>query len=604
MSGQSDNDEKSVPSLATILQGDGDGPSPVEQRSNINADAVINQSPEFEDLNLYTSDIPLMEAVSREGAESRRASLTAMGERLGSRDVLNHGRRANENPPVLKRFDAKGRALDQVAFHPSYHECMRMSMEEGLHCSSWQNLKEDGLEAGETAPGATGAGGGGANVNRAAGLYMTTQVEAGHVCPLTMTNAAVATLKSQPGFAETLLPKIFNRTYDPVFKPIPDKKSITIGMGLTEKQGGTDVRANLTRAVPLRTPGPGQEYTITGHKWFMSAPMCDAFLILAQTDAGLSCFFVPRILPGGSVNALHFQRLKDKLGNRSNASSEVELDDCHGWLIGDEGRGVPTIIEMVNYTRLDCAVSSAGLMRLGLANAVHHTRHRKVFDRLLIDQPIMTTVLADLALDVEAATALTFRLARAFDDGSEGRDDALGAAWMRIMTPITKYWVCKTAPGHIYEAMECLGGNGYVEDGLLARAYREAPLNAIWEGSGNVMCLDVLRALQKDPGAMGLLLDDLRDMTASQPLLATEFERISELLFRPMELDGNARMLVEGLARLAAGARSSMPMHQMRCRKVLSNSGLARVRRKLTGPLVRSQRPRIYLTARSREVSS
>ena len=496
---------------------------------------VSNQSPDFEDLNFFTTDIPLMEAVKREGGADGAGHLSSMGARLGSSATLELGRLANENPPILKRFDAKGHAFDQVEFHPAYHDLMRMSMRDGLHCSAW-----DGLLDGKINPGS--------NVTRAAGLYMTAQSEAGHLCPITMTNAAVATLKGQAGIAETLLPKIFNLTYDPAFKPIPDKQAITIGMGMTEKQGGTDVRANQTRAIAVRASGPGQEYIITGHKWFMSAPMCDAFLILAQTKNGLSCFFVPRILPDNSVNSLRFQRLKDKLGNRSNASTEVELHGCHGWLIGEEGRGVPTIIEMVNYTRLDCAMSSAGLMRLGMASALNHTRHRKVFDRLLVDQPIMTTVLADLALDVEAATALAFRLARAFDE----QDDPVGAAWARIMTPITKYWICKTAPAHIYEAMECLGGNGYVEDGLLARAYREAPLNAIWEGSGNVMCLDVLRALQKDPAAMGTLLDDLQDMTSGHNVLQKEFERITDLLYRPMELDGNARMLVEGLARLAA----------------------------------------------------
>lgn len=515
------------------------GGDPTPMRSTAEASfethEVSNQSPDFEDLNFYTSDIPLMEAVEREGGGDSSNRLTALGGQLGSADMLALGRQANENPPRLVRFDAKGRPFDRVEFHPAYHDCMRLSMEEGLHCSAWDGIDNDDPRVG-------------ANVSRAAGLYMTAQMESGHCCPITMTNAAIATLKNQAGIAETLLPKIFNRTYDPSFKPIPDKQSITIGMGMTEKQGGTDVRANTTRADPVRTPGPGQEYVITGHKWFMSAPMCDAFLVLAQTVNGVSCFFVPRILPDDSVNPLRFQRLKDKLGNRSNASSEVEFNGVHGWLIGEEGRGVPTIIEMVNYTRLDCAVSSASLMRLGLANAINHTRHRKVFDRLLIDQPMMKTVLADLALDVEAAVALTFRLARAFDE--QGED--VGRAWQRVMTPMAKYWVCKMAPAHIFEAMECLGGNGYVEEGFLARAYREAPVNAIWEGSGNVMCLDVLRALQKEPDAMSILLDDLLELTSGRPELRDEYDRLADLLHRPQSLDLNARMLVEGLARLAA----------------------------------------------------
>ncbi len=497
---------------------------------------IFNQSPAFEDLNFATSDIPFMEAVKRENGADELGWLTQLGAQTGSADALELGRLANENPPRLKRYDNKGRPYDRVEFHPAYHELMRMSMGEGLHCSAWE-----GIEDGRIRPAA--------NLSRIAGLYMTAQMEAGHCCPITMTNAAIATLKIQPGIADTLLPKIFNRTYDPSFKAIPDKKSITIGMGMTENQGGTDVRANTTRAEPVRTSGPGQEYILTGHKWFMSAPMCDAFLVLAQAARGLSCFFVPRILPDGGINKLRFQRLKDKLGNRSNASSEVELRGCHGWLIGEEGRGVASIIEMVQYTRLDCAVSSAALMRQGLANAIHHSRHRKVFGRHLVDQPIMTSVLADLALDVEAAVALSFRLGRAFDETG----DPLGAAWQRVMTPIVKYWICKIAPGHIYESMECLGGNGYVEDGPLARAYREAPVNAIWEGSGNVMCLDLLRALQKEPDAVGLIMDDLAEMTSTSPVLQRHYDRLADLLHRPKELDQNARMLVEGLARLAAG---------------------------------------------------
>jgi putative acyl-CoA dehydrogenase len=321
-------------------------------------------------------------------------------------------------------------------------------------------------------------------------------------------------------------------------------------MGMTERQGGTDVRANITQAVPAGGGGPGGEYLLTGHKWFFSAPMCDAFLVLAQAPGGLSCFLVPRHLPDGTVNALHFQRLKDKLGNRSNASAEVEFHGAHGWLIAEEGRGVPSIIEMVTYTRLDCAVSSAGLMRFALAMALHHARHRMVFGKTLVAQPLMAQVLADLTLDVEAATALVFRLARSFDMAGDDR----AAAWRRLMTPVTKYWVCKIAPAMVAEAMECLGGNGYVEENGLARVYREVPVNSIWEGSGNVMALDVIRVLQREPDAVDIVLEELGHAASGDPLLKAAHDRVSSVLHEPRLLDLRARTLLEGLAQLAAGA--------------------------------------------------
>jgi putative acyl-CoA dehydrogenase len=320
-------------------------------------------------------------------------------------------------------------------------------------------------------------------------------------------------------------------------------------MGMTEKQGGTDVRANSTAATPAGNGGPGAEYIITGHKWFMSAPMCDAFLVLAQAPGGLSCFLMPRFLPDGNVNALAFQRLKEKLGNRSNASSEVEFQGAHAWMIGEEGRGVPTIIEMVTCTRLDCAVGTAGLMRLTLANAIHHCRHRTVFQKKLVDQPLMNQVLADLALDVEAATALSFRLSRSFDRAS----DPHAAAWRRLMTPVTKYWVCKIGPALAYEAMECLGGNGYVEEGLAARLYRELPLNAIWEGSGNVMALDLLRVLQRDAETVEIVMDGMTQAAGDDVHLKAHLERVQGLLHEPRKLDRRARDLAEALALLAAG---------------------------------------------------
>jgi putative acyl-CoA dehydrogenase len=390
----------------------------------------------------------------------------------------------------------------------------------------------------------------GANVVRSAGCYMATQTEAGHQCPITMTNAAVPTLLIQPEIAAEWLPKVLARDYDKSFRPAAAKRGVTIGMGMTEKQGGTDVRANSTRAEPAGGGGPGAEYIITGHKWFMSAPMCDAFLVLAQAKGGLSCFLLPRFLPDGSVNALRFQRLKEKLGNRSNASSEVEFHAAHAWLIGEEGRGVPNIIEMVTGTRLDCAVGSAALMRVMLANAVHHCRHRTVFQRKLVDQPLMQQVLADLALDVEAATALAFRLARSFDRVS----DSNAAAWRRLMTPVTKYWICKMAPAFGYEAMECLGGNGYVEEGLAARVYREMPLNAIWEGSGNVMALDLLRVLQREPETAAIVLEELATMAGGDTLLKAQLERVQRMLHEPRALEQRGRSLTEALATLAAGA--------------------------------------------------
>jgi putative acyl-CoA dehydrogenase len=423
---------------------------------------------------------------------------------------------------------------------------METSFSEGLHNAIWSHLGTAG-----------GAARGGAHVERAAAFYMAAQMEPGHCCPITMTNAAVPVLMAEPEIAATWLPKVLSKTYDPLFAPMTEKASVTLGMGMTEKQGGTDVQANTTRARPAGNAGPGSEYRLTGHKWFMSAPMSDAFLMLAQAEKGLSCYLVPRFLPDGSLNALRFQRLKEKLGNRSNASSEVELTGAAGWLIGEEGRGVATIIEMVTYTRLDCAVSSAGLMRFAVASAIHHTEHRDVAGKKLVDQPLMMQVLADLALECEAATAVSFRLARAFDRSSDQR----AAAWRRLMTPVTKYWVCKVAAPVIAEAMECHGGNGYVEEAPLARLYREAPVNAIWEGSGNVMALDVLRVLKREPEVAETVMDELRQASKGDRHLEAAHRRIEDILHEPRYLDSRARLLVEGLATLAAGTimRAHMP---------------------------------------------
>ncbi|MEZ5926404.1 MAG: isovaleryl-CoA dehydrogenase [Hyphomicrobiaceae bacterium] len=506
-------------------------------RDGFETHEVLNQSPPFADFNLFTSDLALQDAVFREGAGGAAERLTAFGALTGSAQMLAQGRLANEYPPRLKTFDLKGHRIDRVEFHPAYHAMMSMSTAQGLHMASWEHLK-NGLDAPET----------GANVARAAGSYMAAQTEPGHCCPITMTNAAVASLLIEPVLADDLLPRLLVSDYDPSFRPIPEKRAITIGMGMTEKQGGTDVRTNATRAEPV--PGEPGVYLLTGHKWFMSAPMSDAFLMLAQAPAGLSCFFVPRLLPDGGVNPIRIQRLKDKLGNRSNASSEVELHGVHGWLIGEEGRGVPAIIEMVTYTRLDCAVSSAGLMRAALAEAIHHCRNRRVFQKQLVDQPLMSAVLADLALEVEAATALAFRLARSFDNPRSELDQA----WRRLMTPVTKYWICKIAPAFIYEAMECLGGNGYVEEGRLALLYREAPVNAIWEGSGNVMGLDVLRVLMKEPEVADSILEGLGKAISSDRRLSAQLATVRDLLHKPRDLEVNLRALIEGLAMVAAAA--------------------------------------------------
>ncbi|HMA15626.1 MAG TPA: acyl-CoA dehydrogenase family protein, partial [Kiloniellaceae bacterium] len=385
---------------------------------------VGNQSPPFQDLNLFLADAALQEAVAREGTAGSDDGLAAFGAAAGSAEAFELGRLANDNPPKLRRFDQKGFPLDIVEFHPAYHEVMRRSFRAGLHSLAWEHLEHGG----SAAPA-------GAQVARLARLYMTTQTEPGHLCPVTMTHAAVPALLKQPDLAQTLLPKLLPRDYDERFRPHAEKTGMTVGMGMTEKQGGTDVRANTTTAQPAGAGGPGQEYILVGHKWFLSAPMCDAFLMLAQAPGGLSCFFVPRFLPDGSVNPLRLQRLKEKLGNRSNASSEVELQGVQAWLVGEEGRGIATIIEMVTLTRLDCAVASAGQMRLALALALHHCRHRRVFQKQLVDQPLMAAVLADMALDVEAATALAFRLAGAFDRAA---GDEREAAWRRLMTPVTK----------------------------------------------------------------------------------------------------------------------------------------------------------------------
>jgi putative acyl-CoA dehydrogenase len=488
---------------------------------------VFNQSPPYENIDLFSSDLPLQEAVKAHGGAAGLAALAAFGRQWGTAEMFAQGRRANENPPKLYIFDPKGFRRDVVEFHPAYHDLMRASVAAGLHASTWT---PNGARAAPPA-----------EVLRAARYYMVAQIECGHLCPITMTRAALGALAFNPALLAQVAPKVVSSNYDPVFHPWFEKPGMTLGMGMTEKQGGTDVRANSTTATPA-----GDAYSITGHKWFMSAPMCDAFLVLAQAPGGLTCFFVPRFKPDGSVNALHFQRLKDKLGNRSNASSEVDFADAYGVRVGDEGAGVRTIIQMVQLTRLDCGLASAGYMRMALAQAVHHCRYRSVFQKHLYDQPMMRAVLSDLALEVEGAVALIMRLARAFDHTAS---DPREAACARLITPAAKYWICKTAPSFIYEAMECLGGNGYVEESVLPRLYREAPLNAIWEGSGNVMCLDVLRALRRDQESAELIAGLVSE---AAPLIG---EKVTILdMSEDLDSEGDARIFVGKLATLAATA--------------------------------------------------
>jgi putative acyl-CoA dehydrogenase len=485
-----------------------------------------NQSPPFSNRNLFLEDCALREGAAAAGVDADAEKLADFGAFNGSGEAMELGRLANEFPPRLRLVDARGNRLDQVEFHPAYHALMARNMAAGLHCSIWDRARPPGI-----APSGQAA--------RAARLFMATQAESGHICPLTMTSASVAALRHEPAIAEQWTPKILGRLYDPALRPWWEKSAVTLGMGMTEPQGGTDVRANVTRAAPI-----ARSYEITGSKWFMSAPMCDAFLVLAQAPGGLTTFLTPRFRPDGSKNGIFFQRLKDKLGNRSNASSEVVFSSAFAERVGPEGQGVRTIIEMVQMTRLDCVVASAGLMRFALAQATHHARHRRVFQKRLVDQPLMRAVLADLALEVEGATALAFRLARAFDRAAEDPEEA---AYARLITPAAKFLVCKAAPHFVYEAMECLGGNGYVEEWPLARAYREAPVNAIWEGSGNVMALDVLRAAARAPETASAVIARLNGQCGLPP----------EALDLEADLRGGerlARRACERLARLAAAA--------------------------------------------------
>ncbi|MGH7075800.1 MAG: isovaleryl-CoA dehydrogenase [Stellaceae bacterium] len=492
---------------------------------------IGNQAPPLQDYDLFAGDAALAEAVSREGAGWATAELSEFGRAMGRAEVIEWGALANRNPPILHAYDRYGAALDTVEFHPAWHEMMRLGVGAGIHSSPWAEPKP------------------GAHVARAAKVMLLVQAEAGVQCPITMTYGVVPALRHAPAIAAEWLPLLYSRDYDPRFLPASAKAGALMGMGLTEKQGGSDLRANETRATPTGNGGPGEPYRLVGHKWFMSAPMCDAFLVLAQTERGPSCFFVPRFTPDGKQNPLRLRRLKDKLGNRSNASSEVEFEHAEGWLVGEEGRGIPILIEMATYTRLDCALGSAGMMRQAVAQAIHHATHRAAFGKRLVEQPAMTMLLADLAIEAEAAMQLGLRLARAFDHA----DDPAETAFRRLMTPAAKFFVCKRAIALAGEAMEVLGGNGYVEESIMPRLYREMPVNSIWEGSGNIMALDVLRALQRTPEAIEIIRAELAPARGTDPRFDGFTGELDRLLASRPD-DTQARRLTEMLALAVEGA--------------------------------------------------
>jgi putative acyl-CoA dehydrogenase len=495
---------------------------------------VTNQVPLLVGQHLLTFDRPLAEAVERWTTPEARAELDSLGALGATAEAQEHGRLADVNPPVLHTHDARGNRIDEVEFHPSWHWLMTQAVGHGLTAEPW------------TAPAHSGA-----HVRRAAGFLMWSRVEAGHGCPVSMTYAAGSALRRDAELSERWLPKLASRTYDFGIRPVADKAGAIAGMGMTEKQGGSDVRTNATRAVPTAGgPLPGETYRLTGHKWFFSAPMSDVFLVLAQAPAGITCFLIPRALEDGSRNTLLLQRLKDKLGNHSNASSEVEFDGTWGSRLGDEGRGIRTIIDMVGATRLDTILGSTATMREALARALHHTRYRTAFGALLIDQPLMRNVLADLALEVEAATVLAMRLANAYDTGESD--------FARLGVALGKFWVCKRTAPMVAEALECLGGNGYVEENGLARLYREAPLNSIWEGSGNVNALDVIRAVTREPASLEALTKELHVVRGRSTDL-DDYADFAVAQARSLDADSPAaafaaRSVVEALALALQGA--------------------------------------------------
>src|SRR2546423_6040146 len=499
---------------------DGSGSENVESAGRV---LSANQPPPLVDYNLFESDAPLRESLEREGAAWAQELVGDLGSLAGTQQAIDWGFQANANPPQLRTHDRFGNRIDEVEFHPAWHELMRVAIGHGLHSLPWR----------EPRPGAHAA--------RAAAFYVWSQVEGGHGCPVSMTYAAVPALRREPKLAAQWEPLLTTLDYDPGLRQAGTKKGVLFGMAMTERQGGSDVRANTTRATPTGSNG---EHLLTGSKWFCSAPMCDAFLVLAQAPAGLSCFLLPRVLPDGTRNAFHIERLKDKLGNRSNASSEIALDNARAVLVGEEGKGARTILEMVNHTRLDCVIGSASLMRQAVAQATHHTAHRQAFGKLLIDQPLMVNVLADIAIESEATTLLMMRLAGAFDRA----DDAAESHFRRIGVAIAKFWTCKRAIAVVAEALECHGGNGYVEESILPRLYREAPLNSIWEGAGNVNALDVLRAMQREPDSMTAYFEEVGLAKGADKRLDHAIDELNRELSSSSEIESGARRLVERMA--------------------------------------------------------
>ncbi len=493
---------------------------------------VLNQPPPLEGYNVYAADRVLTEAVEREQAGWASDRLHALGAIAGG-EAIAWGFQANTHEPVLRTHDRFGHRIDEVEFHPSWHQLLGLAVREGLHALPWRESRPGGHAA------------------RAALFYVLTQAEAGFGCPISMTYSAVPALRAQPELAREWEPRFTSLDYDPRMRPAPEKRGALCGMARTEKQGGSDVRANTTHATALHGRGPGAEYAITGHKGFCSAPMCDAFLVLAHTERGLSCFLLPRWLPDGTRNRFHIQRLKDKLGNRSNASSEVELDGAWARMVGEEARGVATIIEMVNHTRLDCVIGAAAGMRQAVTQATHHAAHRSAFGKRLVDQPLMQNVLADLCIESEAATVTMMRLARAYDDSAA---DDEGRRFARLATAVAKYWTCKRFPVLAAEALECHGGNGYVEESMMPRLYREAPLNGIWEGSGNVMCLDVLRAMGQSPESVAAFFAELDVARGADARLDAFVAGLRTELGDFNAIEVRARRLVERMALALQGS--------------------------------------------------
>ncbi|MGM0562978.1 MAG: acyl-CoA dehydrogenase family protein [Pseudomonadota bacterium] len=489
---------------------------------------VFNQPPKLEHFNTFEQDQPLVDALRHAGGSWGEQQVADFGALLGKPEWIERGFQANKNKPVFHSHDRYGYRVDRVDYHPAYHDLMSLAIEHDIHALPWNRPQP------------------GAHAVRLAMNYLYNQNEAGSACPLTMTFACVPAIQKTPSLAKDWLPKILSREYDSSFQPVDRKRGATIGMAMTEKQGGTDVRANTSYAYPAGDDeGPGEAYELVGHKWFCSAPMCDAFLTLAQTDNGLSCFLLPRWRPDGSRNEFYIQRLKDKMGNRSNASSEVEFRGAHAWMLGEEGRGVPTIIEMVALTRYDCMIGSTSLMRQAVAQVTHHIAHREVMGKRLIDQPLMQNVAADLCLEVEGALAMTMRLAMALDNPENEDEQNL----VRLTTAVGKYWICKRATHHIGESQECLGGIGYVEESIMARLYREAPVNSIWEGSGNVQCLDVLRAVSKAPAVLDVFIAELEKASGQQADYDASLEALKAQLADFEDFQFRARSIVEHMAR-------------------------------------------------------